>query len=131
MSHSVSSYVVYGLQTNIDAITKKFRIRSCEHDVSLDNKYCPECGKLMFTEESQNILGGTDEHEFSYFSPFTGSEVIVIGFMLGKTGSGNTFSEVKEVAGSMKKDILDYCQLNGIICDENNLKKYVMTHHSY
>jgi len=57
MGVSYSAYTVVGIRVKEHQLYKEKRIRECKHPFVEDARFCPVCGKSMFSVEYESIAG--------------------------------------------------------------------------
>lgn len=134
MGYNATSYAVFGIKTARKNMKQLVNVRTCSHNVSEGMKFCPECGEPVYTQEKHDILDSMEEKGLSYFySNYEGNGDIVLGFCVGKTSYSDNTKPIacKPPSPDMAVEILDFCKAHNLPYTEQNLKMYVMTHHSY
>jgi hypothetical protein len=148
MGYQAYSHVIYGISVNKKYLEKKERARSCTHNANESAKFCPECGKPIWTEKINSVLKGLshddyDENgELCYFTEYGGARDepdydFMIGFQLAQTGYGNKSSEnknraiVKMPTEKMKQEILGFIKKNKLKLTEEDIQMIAYTYHSY
>lgn len=56
MSHSVDSYLVYGMKVPYEVVRKNKKVRVCNHEITEEMNFCPTCGKPSYKNEDEDIL---------------------------------------------------------------------------
>lgn len=134
MGYSAYSYAVFGVRVPRSQIKKPVNVRSCVHDVQHGMNFCPECGKPVYTQKTQDILESMDSKNLSYFySDYEGNGDVVIGFCVGKTDYDNNTEpvECKVPTPGMALELVEFFKEHNLPYTEKHIKMYVMTYHSY
>lgn len=133
MGYSVYSYVVFGIKTPRSNIKQSVKVRSCNHNVTEDMNFCPQCGKPVFVEQVEEILEGMNQFDLSYFyCDYQRDTEVILGFCLNKSSSYNDSPVIcGQPTPSMTLEILDFCKKYHLPYTEHDICTYVVTYHSY
>lgn len=140
MGYDAYSHVVYGVTVNRSELETVDVIRTCRHKTDETKKFCSECGKPVWKQESVSILDNLDSNEDSnnlgyfyesYDHKQSADYEFMIGFQLGKTGYNRNRSTVKQPTEQMKQELLDFIKENNLKLTEKDIRMIVYTYHSY
>lgn len=133
MGYSIYTYVVFGIKTPRSNMKQTVKVRSCNHNVTEDMNFCPQCGKPVFFEETDEVLESMNSFDLSYFyCDYQRDTEVVLGFCLNKTSSSDDVPVVcGEPTSKMTVEILDFCKKHNLPYTENDILTYVVTYHSY
>ena len=134
MGYEAYSYVVYGKEVEEDEITISQSIRNCSHQTDLSMKFCGECGKPVYKEIEEVLLeSGWTANKLAFFKSSSDTTNGIVGYLLNKTNSQDcSYHPIIEPSPEMTKSILLFFKEKlDIEMEEDDLKKYVYTYHSY
>lgn len=135
MSYQAYSKVVFGLEVSKETVFIENKQRGCCHDVDLTAKFCSECGKPMNKIVKEQIInyGSSDQNKLGYFiSSYDSDETGILGFILAQTKDQDLNYYVipqpkEEMVNKLKEFLMQY----NIRYNDNELKSYLYTYHSY
>jgi hypothetical protein len=93
MSVTYTSNVVFGVRINAPAFLADKKVRSCDHGVSGEPKFCPECGKPFHQKLSighfEEELEETTNLRFFGNTHSDDCNSLVVGIMISSSGEGD------------------------------------------
>lgn len=134
MGYSAYSKVVFGIEISKDMTFVEKKVRSCNHNVDTNLKFCSECGKPMYTIEREAIVDeGYYEDEIGYFtSSYDSNHIGILGFVIAQTKDQDTsYYAIPEPKEVMIKKLKTFLETHSIEYKLNDLKAYLYTRHSY
>ena len=141
MGYSVYMYKIFGVKIPGSEIKRKEKKRGCNHPEG-SGKFCSECGKPMWIENTYNILE-SEENGLSYFySDYEGWEKneVILGFKLESLSSQDNYPHAFAMSISqddvikfkkMFQEICDFCEEHKITINPTEVTTWSLMVHSY